>query len=79
MTIKEYVNQQTIIKGDELHPVISCASIVAKVTRDNLMTKYAKDYPNYDWDKNMGYGTKSHYEGIKKSGVSVLHRKTFLS
>ncbi|MCE9517869.1 ribonuclease HII [Candidatus Nomurabacteria bacterium] len=75
----EYINQQTIIKGDELHPVISCASIVAKVTRDNLMTKYAKEYPHYDWDKNMGYGTKSHYAGIKKSGVSILHRKTFLS
>ena len=76
---KEYTNQQTIIKGDELHPVISCASIVAKVTRDNLMTKYAKEYPHYDWDKNMGYGTKSHYAGIKKSGVCILHRKTFLS
>jgi len=76
---KEYVNQETIIKGDELHPVISCASIMAKVTRDNLMTKYAKEYPNYDWDKNMGYGTKSHYEGVKKYGVTVLHRKTFLN
>jgi len=77
-TQPEYVNQQTIIKGDELHPVISCASIVAKVTRDNLMTKYAKEYPNYDWEKNMGYGTKSHYEGIKKYGITVLHRKSFL-
>ncbi len=75
---KHYTNQETIIKGDELHPVISCASIIAKVTRDNLMTKYAIDYPNYGFENHVGYGTKFHYTAIKKLGLTPLHRKTFL-
>lgn len=75
---EEYVNQETIIKGDELHPVISLASIVAKVTRDSLMTKYAKEYPEYGFDKHSGYGTKAHYEAIKKSGQTPIHRKSFI-
>lgn len=74
----EYTRQQTIIKGDELHPVISCASIMAKVTRDTLMAKYAKEYPDYGFENHMGYGTKAHYEAIKKSGLTPLHRRTFL-
>lgn len=74
----EYVNQQTIIKGDELHPVISCASIVAKVTRDNLMEKYAVEYPLYGFESHVGYGTPAHYSAIKKHGLTTLHRKTFL-
>jgi len=75
---KEYVNQQTIIKGDELHPVISCASIIAKVSRDNLMNEYATKYPDYGFENHVGYGTKAHYLAIKKHGLSLLHRKTFL-
>ncbi len=75
---KEYTNQETIIKGDELHPVISLASIVAKVSRDAIMTKYAKVYPDYGFDKHMGYGTKAHYEAIKKHGQTPIHRKTFI-
>lgn len=74
----EYINQETIIKGDELHPVISMASIVAKVTRDKVMTKYAKQYPEYGFDRHVGYGTKAHYEAIKKSGQTPIHRKTFI-
>lgn len=74
----EYVNQETIIRGDELHPVISLASIVAKVTRDNLMTKYAKEYREYGFEKHSGYGTKAHYDAIKKHGVTPIHRKSFL-
>jgi len=75
----EYVNQQTIIKGDELHPVISCASIIAKVTRDKWMKKYAADYPEYGFEKHSGYGTKVHYLAIKKKGLTPIHRKTFLA
>lgn len=75
---KEYINQETIIKGDELHPVISCASIVAKVSRDKIMENHAKEYPEYGFEKHSGYGTKAHYEAIKKYGVTPLHRKTFL-
>lgn len=76
---KEYINQETVTKGDELHPVISCASIVAKVSRDNIMANHAKDYPNYGFDKNSGYGTKAHYDAIKTYGQTTLHRKTFIS
>lgn len=75
---KEYENQETVIKGDELHPVISCASIIAKVSRDRLMDDYAKEYPEYGFENHAGYGTKFHYEKIKKHGVTVLHRKSFL-
>ena len=74
----EYTNQETVIRGDELHPVISMASIMAKVTRDNVMTKYAKEFPDYGFEKHSGYGTKSHYESIKKHGQTPIHRKTFI-
>ena len=75
---EKYVNQQTIIKGDELHPIISCASIVAKVSRDKIMTNYAKEFPEYGFQNHMGYGTKAHYEAIKRHGLTVLHRKSFM-
>ncbi len=75
---KEYLNQQTIIKGDELHPVISCASIVAKVSRDKIMADYEKEFPSYGFDKHSGYGTKAHYKAIKENGLTKIHRKTFL-
>jgi len=74
----EFINQETVIKGDELHPVISCASIVAKVSRDALMTKYADQYPEYGFENHVGYGTKAHYNAIKKHGQTVLHRKSFI-
>jgi len=74
----EYVNQETIIRGDELHPVISLASIVAKVSRDAIMTKYSKNYPEYGFEKHSGYGTKAHYEAIKKYGQTPIHRKSFI-
>ncbi len=68
----------TIIKGDELVPAISLASIIAKVHRDNLMVKIHKKYPQYSFDKHKGYGTKLHYQTIKKNGISKIHRKSFL-
>ncbi len=74
----EYTNQESFIKGDELYPVISLASIVAKVSRDTLMKKYAKEFSEYGFDNNAGYGTKAHYEAIQKYGLTTLHRKTFL-
>jgi len=75
---KEYSFQETIIRGDELHPVISCASIMAKVSRDRIMINYAKVYPEYGFDKHVGYGTKAHYVAIKKHGQTPIHRKTFI-
>ena len=74
----EYINQETIIKGDELHPVISCASIIAKVSRDRIMTNYSKEYTEYGFEKHSGYGTKAHYDAIKKHGQTPIHRKTFI-
>jgi len=74
----EYIHQETIIRGDELHPVISMASIMAKVSRDRIMTKFALEFPEYGFDKHVGYGTKAHYDAIKKHGQTPIHRKTFI-
>ncbi len=74
----EFTNQQTVIKGDEKHPVIAWASILAKVHRDNYMTKMAKKYPEYGFEKHVGYGTKVHRGAIKKHGPVLIHRKSFL-
>ncbi len=73
-----FINQETIIKGDELHPVISCASIVAKVSRDRVMRIQAKEYPLYGFDTHVGYGTKAHYKAIEQNGLTPLHRRSFL-
>jgi len=75
----EWINQQTIIKGDEKELIISLASIVAKVSRDSAMVKLTKKYPNHDLDKHKGYGTKKHYEKIEQFGVLVIHRLTYIA
>ena len=74
--IKNY-NLKYVIKGDEKIPEISAASIIAKVSRDRLITKMSKKYIKYFWNKNAGYGTKDHLEAINKFGVTKHHRKTF--
>jgi ribonuclease HII len=74
----EFKNQETIIKGDEKEVAIALASIVAKVSRDALMTKISKKFPQYEFHLHKGYGTKLHYERLKKHGLSQIHRKTFL-
>lgn len=66
-----------IIKGDALSINISCASIIAKVTRDRMVDEYAKMYPEYGLEKHKGYGTKQHTDAIKQYGLTPLHRKTF--
>ena len=71
------IKQEAIISGDAKSQSIACASILAKVTRDNLMLQYAKQYPQYLFDKHKGYGTKAHIEAIKKFGACPIHRKTF--
>ncbi len=70
-------NYKTIINGDEKIKVISAASIIAKVYRDRFMIKLSEDYSNYAWERNFGYGTKAHLEGLKKFGVTSHHRKGF--
>ena len=68
---------EPLIKGDSKSLSIAAASIVAKVTRDKMMQDFAEQYPFYGWEKNMGYGTKAHLEGLEKHGITPLHRKSF--
>ena len=69
--------QKTIIHGDDIEPIISMASIVAKVQRDALMRELAVQYPAYEFETHKGYGTAAHQASIKKHGLCALHRKTF--
>ena len=68
---------RSIIKGDQKIPSISAASIIAKVTRDKMMTNLGKKFKGYYLDKNSGYGTKQHLKAIKSLGITSEHRKTF--
>jgi ribonuclease HII len=74
--IGEYPTMK-LSKGDLYHYSISCASILAKVERDNLMIEYAKKYPEYGFERNMGYGTREHIGAIKRFGITEIHRKSF--
>ena len=74
--IKNY-KLRSIIKGDQKIPSISAASIIAKVTRDNMISSLGKKFGGYYWDKNCGYGTKEHLKAIKILGITSHHRKTF--
>jgi ribonuclease HII len=76
---KKYLHQKTIIHGDDLEPIISLASVAAKVSRDKRMRALAKKYTEYGFEKHKGYGTKAHYEAIEKYGIlEGIHRKSFL-
>ena len=68
---------ETVVKGDDKVFEISCASILAKVTRDKLMREHDKEYPLYNFKQHKGYATKEHISNIKKYGLCDLHRKTF--
>lgn len=69
--------QKAIIHGDAISASIAAASIIAKVHRDNLMRQFDKIYPEYGFAKHVGYGTKFHFEAIRKHGACAIHRKTF--
>lgn len=72
------IEQRTIVKGDAKSMSVAAASILAKVTRDRLMIKLDEEYPEYQFAKHKGYGTKLHYECLEKYGVSPVHRRTFM-
>lgn len=76
---KRFAYQKSIVRGDEREPVISLASIVAKVHRDRYMTRMGLRYPQYAFETHKGYGTRAHYHCLKQQGVCRLHRKSFLT
>lgn len=67
----------TVVKGDARYMSIAAASILAKTHRDQLMLRYAEQYPSYGWEQNMGYPTKAHRAAIARLGITPLHRRTF--
>ena len=69
---------KTVVKGDSLSANIAAASVLAKVTRDNLMVEMAETYPQYGFEIHKGYGTKAHYAALREHGASPIHRMTFL-
>jgi ribonuclease HII len=77
MTIDVPHAQRSVVHGDALSYSIGAASIIAKVHRDKMMDEYAKTYPHYAFDKNKGYGTAEHIQGIKEQGLCPIHRRTF--
>lgn len=77
MKLDLQIPQTSIIKGDANSLSIAAASIVAKVNRDRMMTDYDLTYPGYDFAHNVGYGTQHHLEGLKRRGITPIHRKTF--
>ncbi|MBQ9714348.1 MAG: ribonuclease HII [Clostridia bacterium] len=77
MTIDIAMEQHSVVHGDALSYSIGAASIIAKVYRDKMMDEYAKIYPQYTFEKNKGYGTAAHIQGIKEYGLCPIHRRTF--
>lgn len=73
----EYTNSRAVVDADATHPIVSAASIYAKVTRDAHMARLAQFYPEYGFDKHVGYGTKLHKDMLAKHGVSKIHRKSY--
>lgn len=71
------IPQQSLIKGDTLSVSIAAASVVAKVVRDRMMEEYDRAYPGYGFANNAGYGTEAHLEGLRRYGVTPIHRRTF--
>lgn len=74
---EEFSNSRAIIDADSTHPAVSAASIIAKVARDQYMASISKLYPNYGFEKHVGYGTKSHRQMIALLGVTPIHRLSF--
>jgi ribonuclease HII len=72
------VEHEAVVGGDGLIHCISCASIVAKVLRDDLMQRLAHRYPGYGWETNVGYGTKAHRDALEAQGPTPHHRRSFL-
>lgn len=72
-----YTNVTCVARADDTHPVVSAASIYAKVLRDNHMAEVDKDFPEYGFAKHVGYGTADHKRALQEHGVTLLHRKSY--
>ncbi len=72
-----YTNVECVIKADDLHPIVSAASIYAKVKRDLYMQELSLQYPGYGFEKHVGYGTKMHSEALETQGVTSAHRRSY--
>lgn len=72
------IPQDSPVKGDFRSASIAAASIIAKVRRDDMMIQFSREYPGYAFEKNKGYGTREHYEGLRAHGLTPIHRRTFL-
>jgi ribonuclease HII len=75
--LKMMIPQRTVIRGDALSLSMACASIIAKVSRDRIMEIYHKQFPQYNFIKNKGYGTKEHLQAIRNHGLCKIHRRSF--
>jgi len=78
LTAPAEYQQETIIRGDDLVPLISLASIAAKVTCDRLMVDLSREYPQYGFDRHKGYGTALHYAQLSEHGLCAIHRRSFI-
>ena len=76
---KEFKHQLTVVRGDEKIPIVSLASIVAKVIRDKRMVRLSKKFPEFDFQMHKGYGTLMHRRAIQKFGPTEVHRQSFLN
>ena len=72
------IPSRTVVHGDATCACIAAASVLAKVSRDHLMAELAKQYPEYGFEKHKGYGTKAHYEALRRYGPCPIHRPSFL-
>jgi ribonuclease HII len=75
--VPDGINGQSVVKGDAKSLSIAAASIIAKETRDKIMRDLSKEFPQYGWDKNAGYPTKSHLQAIEIYGINQHYRKSF--
>lgn len=75
---KQFIHQKTVIRGDEKIPLISLASIMAKVIRDRRMIQMSKKFPEFGFERHKGYGTSLHLSALRQFGPTIIHRRTFL-
>lgn len=79
LVLPGYIPHRSVIKGDEYLPIVAAASIIAKVWRDRLMTRLARQFPDYGFERHKGYGTRFHFECLRRAGPSAIHRRSFLT